>query len=174
MLVSQLFGLVGCVDVPATVADTGAETGTESGAPVAPTPDVAFRDLGSGEIYGGWNPTPEPGSFCEDVVAVVLGDEAALAGWVSENLQGLSLTGQPDWSSEIVVAATLDCRNGMHPLRLDRLVSPDVGSLEASYVLESGCIDTSAEAREYVVVAIPAVESPDLSANWTIEQETDC
>ena len=174
MLVSQRLVLAGCVDFPATIEDTGDETGTQSGAPDDPTPDVAFRELGSGEIYGGWSPTPEPGSFCEDIVAVVLTDETALASWVSENLQGLSLTGQPDWANEIVIAATLDCVNGMHPLRLDRLASPDVGSLEASYVLEVGCIDSSLEAREYVVVAIPTVESPSLVAGWTIEQATGC
>jgi hypothetical protein len=133
---------------------------------------VAFRTLGAAEFSVSWDVVVTGNGLCGEIVATLLSDQTALDAWVTTNLPEQTLDGTVDWSSELVLAATLDCRNGGHPLYLDALVQEE--ALRADYVLHSRCIDTGLETRDYVVVAIPSTVTGSLDATWSILQDTDC
>lgn len=153
--------------------DTDGVSGEDtSGEDSAVDDAVAFRTLGAAEFPASRDVVVTGDGFCGEIVATLLADQAALDAWVGTNLFGQTLDGTVDWSSEIVLAATLDCRNGGHPLYLDALVQEE--ALRADYVLHSRCTDTGLVTRDYVVVAIPSTVTGSLDATWSVLQDTDC
>ena len=152
------------------IASQDTDSGEEPDSDTAEEGAVPFRALGSGEIYGGFGPETSGRSCEEEVATALLRDQASLDAWVGANLPERALDAAADWSSEIVLAATLDCVNGNHPMHLDALVQDEL-ALRADYVLTYGCFDTSGETREYAVVAVPATIPGDPEATWSLFEE---
>lgn len=173
MITMSWIVLLGGCFLSADETDENSDSGEDtSGEDSALDNAVDFRAIGAGEFPASWDVVATASERCEEIQATLLTDQGTLDAWANANLPEQTLDGVVDWSSEIVLAATLDCINGGHPLHLDSLVQEE--ALRASYVLNAGCTDTGTLTRDYVVVAIPSTVTGSLDATWSILQDTDC